>query len=121
MKNYLLICEIWPIDDFTRHSRKAIDFWSGSFVFSYLMTEVARKIEDNGGEIFLPYLKDNPLYSGDGLVTCGSVPDQIYFLLNDNNRSEIEKVLKEIIPERLKDIVGRIESARERKWRQTRF
>lgn len=110
-----MICEIGPIDDFTRHSRKTIDFWSGSFIFSYLMAEVARKIEDNGGEIFLPYFKDNPLYSKEGTVTCGSVPDQIYVLLNDHNRGEIEEALKGVISERLNDVVGRIDSKRERK------
>ncbi|MBU1486877.1 type III-B CRISPR-associated protein Cas10/Cmr2, partial [bacterium] len=99
-----------PIDDFTRHSRKTIDFWSGSFIFSYLMAETARKISSFGAEIFLPSLENNPLCFGDGIVTCGSVPDQIYVLLNDDNKAEIEDVLKDVISETLKDVVGKIEA-----------
>lgn len=32
-KNYLLICEIGPIGEFVKETRKTVDFWGASFIF----------------------------------------------------------------------------------------
>lgn len=110
MKHYLLICEIGPIYDFVRHSRKTVDFWGASFLFSYFMSEVARDIKNNGGDIFLPYLDNNPMYLGSGTITCGSVPDQIYATFTDSHRSNIENGLKTVIEKVIKIIAPKVKS-----------
>lgn len=102
-KHHLLICEIGPIYDFTRQSRKTVDLWGASFLFSYLMAEVARTICRKDGRIFLPYLDDNPMFLEDGEVTCGSVPDQIYAVFDKSEREAIEKALKDIIVTTIKE------------------
>ncbi|NUO10016.1 MAG: type III-B CRISPR-associated protein Cas10/Cmr2 [Candidatus Brocadia sp.] len=109
-QNYLLICEIGPIYDFVRHSRKTVDFWGASFLFSYFMSEVARDIKNNGGNIFLPYLDNNPMYLRSGTITCGSVPDQIYATFTDSHKSTIENGLKTIIENVIKTIASNVES-----------
>lgn len=109
-KNYLLICEIGPIYDFVRQSRKTVDFWSASFLFSYVMSEVARDITSNGGAIFLPHLDNNPMYAGSGTITCGSVPDQIYATFTDSQRSTIENRLKTVLEDVIKVIAPKIEA-----------
>jgi len=103
MKNYLLICEIGPIFDFTSQSRKTVDFWGASFLFSYLMAEVGRVICQKDGRIFLPYLDDNPMFLEDGEVTCGSVPDQIYAVFEKSKKEAIEKALEDIIVTTMKE------------------
>ncbi|KAB2835994.1 MAG: type III-B CRISPR-associated protein Cas10/Cmr2, partial [Candidatus Brocadia sp.] len=111
-KNYLLICEIGPIYDFVSQSRKTVDFWGASFLFSYFMSEVARDITNNGGTIFLPHLDNNPMYAGSGTITCGSVPDQIYatFTDTDSQRSNIENRLKTVLEDVIKAIAPKVEA-----------
>ncbi|KKO18869.1 MAG: type III-B CRISPR-associated protein Cas10/Cmr2 [Candidatus Brocadia sp.] len=115
MKNYLLICEIGPIYDFVRQSRKTVDFWGASFLFSYVMSEVARDITNNGGTLFLPYLDNNPMYRRNGTIACGSVPDQIYVTFTDSRRSAIENGLKTIIEEIVKTIALKVGKLAEQK------
>lgn len=112
MKYYLLICEIGPICDFVRKSRKTVDFWGASFLFSYFMSEVARDIKDNGGAIFLPHLDNNSMRAGSGTITCGSVPDQIYatFTDADRQRSNIENRLKTVLEDVIKAIAPKVEA-----------
>ncbi|MCC7210208.1 MAG: type III-B CRISPR-associated protein Cas10/Cmr2, partial [Candidatus Brocadia sp.] len=111
-QNYLLICEIGPIYDFVRQSRKTVDFWGASFLFSYFMSEVARDIKDNGGAIFLPHLDNNPMRAGSGTITCGSIPDQIYatFTDTDRQRSNIENRLKTVLEDVIKAIAPKVEA-----------
>ncbi len=109
-QNYLLICEIGPICDFVRQSRKTVDFWGASFLFSYFMSEVARDIKDNGGAIFLPHLDNNPMCTGSGTITCGSVPDQIYATFTDSQRSNIENRLKTVLEDVIKAIAPKVEA-----------
>lgn len=109
-QNYLLICEIGPIYDFVRHSRKTVDFWGASFLFSYFMSEVARDLKNNSGDIFLPYLDNNPMYLRSRIITCGSVPDQIYATFTDSHRGNIENGLKTVIENIIKNIAPEIES-----------
>ncbi len=110
MKYYLLICEIGPIYDFVRQSRKTVDFWGASFLFSYFMSEVARNITNNGGTIFLPHLDNNPMYAGSGTITCGSVPDQIYATFTASQGSDIENGLKTVLENVIKAIAPKVEA-----------
>lgn len=114
-RHYLLICEIGPIYDFVRHSRKTVDFWGASFLFSYFMSEVARDIKNNGGDIFLPYLDNNPMYTRSGTITCGSVPDQIYATFTENEKSNVEKGLEQVIEKIINAIAPKVESASKEK------
>lgn len=119
-QNYLLICEIGPIYDFVRQSRKTVDFWGASFLFSYFMSEVARDIKDNGGAIFLPHLDNNPMRAGSGTITCGSIPDQIYatFTDTDRQRSNIENRLKTVLEDVIKAIAPKVEAVAGHKGRR---
>ncbi|MBT9174943.1 MAG: hypothetical protein DDT22_00609 [candidate division WS2 bacterium] len=115
--HYILICEIGPITEYLQESRKTIDFWGASFIFSYMMAEVAKKIEELEGIIFLPYLKDDPLVSGKGRVTgnnvqgierkvsSGTVPDRIYAIINEKQKEEIPHALKTVVPETIQKIL----------------
>ncbi len=106
-KHYLLICEIGPIWDFTRQSRKTVDFWGASFIFSYIMSEIAIKLKKNhGATIFLPYLDDNPMFKRDGSpIYCGSVPDQIYIVVGEAKRGPVIEALRDIIHQAVGPIV----------------
>lgn len=116
MKNYLMICEIGPIHDFTKTSRKTADFWSASFLFSYMMARVAAGIVANGGKLFLPYLDDNPLYlaakgTPNGTkIHCGSVPDQIYAVVRENAKEQIATEIKAIVVKVLEEITDKIKA-----------
>jgi hypothetical protein len=83
MQNYILICEIGPIVDFITKSRKTIDLWGSSNIFSSLMWNVAWTIQNNGGEIFRPSMK-----------FTGGFPDQIYAIANEKIRLKLEQALK---------------------------
>ncbi|ODS41417.1 MAG: type III-B CRISPR-associated protein Cas10/Cmr2 [Candidatus Altiarchaeales archaeon WOR_SM1_79] len=113
MKKYILICEIGPIYDFVTHSRKTIDFWSASFIFSYFMSKAANVISDNKGKIFRPWLEGDPLFTGKGKVTCGSVPDQIFALIDKDDKENIEKGLKEVVEKTINEIAKEVESINE--------
>ncbi|MBI5207099.1 MAG: type III-B CRISPR-associated protein Cas10/Cmr2 [Candidatus Firestonebacteria bacterium] len=106
-KRYLLICEIGPIVDFVTHSRKTIDLWSASFVFSYLMKQVAKEIE-RFGEIFIPDLNNDPLFTGKGIVYSGSIPDQIYAIVSGDKKESLKNALQNIINDTLKEIASKI-------------
>ncbi|GAB4541016.1 MAG: hypothetical protein Fur0020_10360 [Thermodesulfovibrionia bacterium] len=108
MTNYLFICEIGPIDEFVQETRKTVDFWGASFVFSFLMSHVAKEIKAQGGTIFLPYLDDDPLVSDKGKVTCGSVPDRIYAIIKGDKKDEFRKVLNIAIQEGVKRLIDEI-------------
>lgn len=110
VKNYLMICEIGPIHDFTKASRKTADFWGASFLFSYLMARVAAVISQNGGTLFLPFLDDNPLYlaakgeANGEKIYCGSVPDQIYAVVPEDKKGEIATAVKDTVSKVLDEI-----------------
>lgn len=120
-KHYLLICEIGPVFDFVRHCRKTKDYWAASFLFSYFMAQVANRVEAEGAEVFLPYLKDNPMVTGKGNIDAGSVPDQLYFLLNAENKEKIRVLLKTVIKNIIDYLKPKIEEAIKEKERKTVF
>ncbi|MHB2148300.1 type III-B CRISPR-associated protein Cas10/Cmr2 [Calditrichota bacterium LG25] len=97
MKFYKAIIEIGPIFDYVYATRKARDLWGASFLFSYLMGEVAHFLDKNGVTILRPALQNDQLYaaiknrSGDfSLVHAGTIPDSLYCELQDPD------VLKEL-------------------------
>ena len=91
---YQTIFEIGPIFHYVQNSRKTMDVWGGSFLFSYIMGRIVLNIlelEDNSKTINevikRPYLKENPLFNWidqnkvpkDG-IAAGTIPDQIFCL-----------------------------------------
>jgi hypothetical protein len=105
---FLLICEIGPIGDFTRNSRKMIDFWGASFFFSYVMAEIARKMTEAGASILLPYLTGNPMITGAGEVRFGNIPDQLYLLFDGTKRAGIKTILKEAPAKAIKKLIDEV-------------
>lgn len=112
---YILVCEIGPIVDFVSDSRKTVDYWAGSFLFSYLIKQVANKIKSAGAEILLPDLAQNSMFTGAGTVDAGSIPDQIYFIIKEENKEKIEKELNDLVPVELSRVADKIAL-----WLQTR-
>lgn len=110
-KNYLLLFEIGPIYDFTRHARKTVDTWSASFVFSYIMCEAARTVKGAKGEIFIPFLDNGPLYSGNGVVSAGSIPDRIYAVVVEDVKEKVLKSLEGVITDVTNRLANKIEGA----------
>lgn len=110
---YQTIFEIGPIFHYVRNSRKTMDVWGSSFLFSYLMGRVANKIvelEKSKVEdvIKRPMLINDPLYkwiSENKLpkegIAAGSIPDQIFCVhqnkdLPENIKNEFQKILEEL-------------------------
>jgi len=109
-KHYLIVCEIGPVRDFSESSRKTIDFWGASFLFSYMMAEVAKKVKQQGARIILPYLDDNPMITGKGSVFCGSVPDQLFILVDGDKKEAIKEILNSAISKIIAIIIEKINS-----------
>jgi len=109
-KHYLIVCEIGPIREFTSNNRKTIDFWGASFLFSYMMAEVAKKVKQQGARIILPFLDDNPMITGKGSVFYGSVPDQIFILVDGDKKEAIKEILNSAISEIIAIIIEKINS-----------
>ena len=110
----LLVCEIGPIFDFVRHSRKTKDYWSASFLFSYFMADVARTIEvEDIATRFRPYLDDNPLMRKQKDVPAGDVPDQLFFVLEEKNMGAATNALKNSVSLSIGSLVKKIEAEAE--------
>jgi len=110
-KYSLLICEIGPIFDFVRHSRKTKDYWSASFLFSYFMADVARTIENKGiATRFRSYLDDNPLLLKHKGVPAGNIPDQLFFVLETLKIDVAKNTLKNCISSSVRDLVDKIQA-----------
>ncbi|MDH5404223.1 MAG: type III-B CRISPR-associated protein Cas10/Cmr2, partial [Candidatus Heimdallarchaeota archaeon] len=53
---------VGPVQPFIASARKTVDFWSGSFLLSYLMGKGINFIENNNGRIIGPDVSKDNLY-----------------------------------------------------------
>ncbi|MDI6808643.1 MAG: type III-B CRISPR-associated protein Cas10/Cmr2 [Candidatus Eisenbacteria bacterium] len=109
----LLVCEIGPIADFIRHSRKTKDYWSASFLFSYLMSEVARAILNEGGKIYRPDVSKNPLVTRRAKAKAGTVPDQIFAIVRNESKDKVKQAIEKAMHDALEDLATRIDRIKE--------
>jgi len=107
-KQYLLVCEIGPIFHFVRRSRKAKDYWAASFLFSYLMCQIAKFVK-HYGVIIRPNLEGdlmcNDTLRGERKVKAGSIPDQIYVVIPAEKKEEVKCRLKKEFERILEEII----------------
>lgn len=108
MSYSLLVCEIGPIFDFVRRSRKAKDYWAASFLFSYLMCHIAKFLSQYG-TIIRPNLDIDLMFNdslrGERKVKAGSIPDQLYVVIPAEKKDEIKQKLEEEFEKILKEII----------------
>jgi CRISPR-associated protein Cmr2 len=96
MSYSLLVCEIGPVFDFVRSSRKTKDYWAASFLFSYLMGHVAKTVKERGGRIIRPDLEDDPIVNETGRkggARAGSIPDQIFVVVKEEQKKKLNDEL----------------------------
>lgn len=108
MSYSLFVCEIGPIFDFVRRSRKAKDYWAASFLFSYLMCQIAKFLYQYG-TIIRPNLDGDLMFNdslrGERKVKAGSIPDQLYVVIPAEKKGEIKQKLEEEFEKILKEII----------------
>lgn len=60
-KTRILHFTLGPVQGFVAEARRTRDLWAGSFLLSWLAGQAMRAVEDRGGTIVLPDVRDDPL------------------------------------------------------------
>lgn len=53
---------IGPVQSFVEQARRTSDLWAGSFLLSWLSGQAMKGVEDAGGTVIFPKIKDDPLF-----------------------------------------------------------
>ncbi len=107
----LLICEIGPIFDFVRHSRKTKDYWSASFLFSYIMAEVIKALQKEAdANIFRPNVKNELLVTGKGKASAGSIPDQVFAIIPTSKKKDIGGIIENAKSQAIESLIPKIKA-----------
>ena len=124
MNEYLAIFQIGPVQEFIKTAKKTIDYWSGSFLLSYLSATAISIIGED--KVIFPSVDKNPLYDevkkqrgdipwnrGAGIPDSAyhpTLPNRIFCIFNDEPKAELEKA-KGVVIEQWKKIVSAVEKA----------
>ena len=79
-EKYLGILQIGPVQEFIQAAKKTVDYWSGSFILSYLCAVAVDDIIKRSRVIF-PFVEGNPLYNHatkHSLPWTGTADDDVY-------------------------------------------
>lgn len=92
------------------------ELWSSSYMFSYLMKGIARKLKQGGSrEFVLPYVDDENLFSSAGdrpakyRSGAGVFPDRLIFkAAGGDSKESIEQLIGEVIGEFAGQVAGKL-------------
>ena len=101
---------ISPVQEFISQARRTRDYWTGSFLLSYLSGKAMEKIEFLGGEILVPDIKNDPFYqylidrNNHSIPTFGSLPNTFLFSFKENDPIFISKEAEKTVLDSWKTI-----------------
>lgn len=92
-----------PVQGFVAQARRIRDFWAGSFILAYLMAHAANRVEEKGGEILYPDVREDRTVQAikkKGQVNTApviaSLPNRFLAQVpNDFDPAECERAVKE--------------------------
>lgn len=99
---------IGPIVETLMHARKLKELWFASYIFSYVMKQIAKELRDKKATIFLPYIDKDMLDEKDKGI--GLFPDRLIFQ-SDLGIEEIEEIVNEAKEELVKKTTTKLNSS----------
>ncbi len=111
MTEYFAIFQIGPVQEFIKTARKTVDYWSGSFLLSYLSATAICNIGQ--GNVIFPSVAGNPLFEEvssrqgnripwdnnlniDEKVYHPTLPNRMFCIFNENPQDKLEEARESI-------------------------
>ncbi|NMB41342.1 MAG: type III-B CRISPR-associated protein Cas10/Cmr2 [Firmicutes bacterium] len=65
-----------PVQEFVGKARRLRDYWTGSYVLSYLTEQAMKEIDENGGQLIFPPYKNGNLPNSHNNLPIGHYPNR---------------------------------------------
>lgn len=92
----IIALTVGPIYDTLKHARKTRELWAGSYLFSFLMKQIAHKLYNQQIELLIPFVNEDVFTPGLG---AGLFPDRLIAVDSDNGLAKLNTAIQESIDE----------------------
>ena len=100
---------ISPIFETMSLSRKMIEIWAASYIFSYAMKNLSEKLYKKNVNFFVPYVEDEEVFSKEKDSGIGKFPDRIIIETQTDLDDYIDRCINDVKEELAEIVSGTID------------